>query len=66
MEAFRHVIQPEAMPVTDVFVQPPPSAGGAMIGRPTFIQAGAPAQTGAYAWWDTSTAVLTLWIEDGI
>ena len=66
MEAFRHNIQPEALPSVDVFTRVIAVSGGSMIGNPTFIQPGAPAHSGPYQWWDTSTAVLTLWVEDGV
>lgn len=45
--------------------QPGPT-GPATPGHPTFIQDTDPGLATPYAWWDTSGATLTLWIEDGI
>lgn len=42
--------------------------GGSIEGdTPTFIQDSAPTYSdGPYAWWETTGADLTLWIEDGV
>jgi hypothetical protein len=42
----------------------PLGTGGASVGDPVYIQATQPTGT-RFMWWDISTSVPTLWIEDG-